>query len=66
MAETKYGKYIITELKKKFESPYETKFRPEDQTEILLLDDDVVKGAFVVEAVWFWPARAESASYARL
>lgn len=59
MAETKYGKYIITELKKKFESPYETKFRPEDQTEILLLDDDVVKGAFVVEAVWFWPARAE-------
>ena len=58
MAETKYGKYIVTELKKKFESPYEKVIRPEDQTEILLLDDEVVKGAFVVDTVWFWPVRA--------
>jgi hypothetical protein len=57
MAETKYGKYIITDLKKKFSSPYEAKFRPEDQTEILLLDDEVLKGAFVVDTVWFWPER---------
>ena len=57
MADTKYGKYIITDLKKKFDSPYETKFRPEEQTEILLLDGDVLQGAFVVEAVWFWPER---------
>jgi len=58
MAKTKYGKYIVTELKKKFSSPYEDTIRIEDQTEILLLDDDVVKGAFVVECVWFWPERA--------
>ena len=57
MDETKYGKYIITELKKKFSSPWEAKFKPEEQTEILFLDDDVIKGAFVVECVWFLPAR---------
>ena len=57
MAETKYGKYIVTDLKKKFSSPYENTLRPEDQTEVLLLDDDVVKGAFVVDTVWFWPER---------
>jgi hypothetical protein len=58
---TKYGKYIITELKKKFYSPYEATVRPEDQTEVLFLDDDVIKGAFVVECVWFWPERAKKA-----
>jgi hypothetical protein len=57
MAETKYGKYIITDLKKKFSSPYETGIRPEDQTEVILLDDDVVKGAFVVDTTWFWPEK---------
>ena len=57
MAETKYGKYIVTDLKKKFSSPYEEGIRPEDQTEVLLLDDEVVKGAFVVDTVWFWPER---------
>lgn len=57
MAETKYGKYIITDLKKSFTSPYEPSTRPEDQTEILLLDDDVVKGAFSINACWFWPER---------
>ena len=57
MDETKYGKYIITELKKKFSSPHETYFKPEEQTEILLLDDEVLKGAFVVDTVWFWPER---------
>jgi hypothetical protein len=57
MAETKYGKYIITEPKKKFSSPHEGNIRPEDQTDILLLDDDVLKGAFLVNTVWFWPER---------
>lgn len=57
MAESKYGKYIVTDLKKKFSSPYETTINPEDQTEVLLLDDEVVKGAFVVDTVWFWPER---------
>jgi hypothetical protein len=57
MAETKYGKYIITELKKKFSSPYEATIRPEDQSEILSLDDDLIKGAFFVETSWFFPER---------
>ena len=57
MAETKYGKYIITELKKKFSSPYEMLIRPEDQTEVLFLDEDVIKSSFVIETVWFWPER---------
>ena len=57
MAETKYGKYIITELTKKFSSPHEENIRPEDQTEVLLLDNDVIKGAFLVNTVWFWPER---------
>lgn len=37
MADTKYGKYIITELKKKFQSPYKATIRPENQTEILFV-----------------------------
>jgi hypothetical protein len=60
MPETKYGKYIITELTKKFTSPHETGIRPEDQTDILLLDDDVLKGSFVVNTVWFWPERVNN------
>jgi hypothetical protein len=60
MAGTKYGKYIITEPSKKFTSPYETKIRPEDQTDVLLLDEDVVKGSFLVNTVWFWPERVNN------
>ena len=60
MAETKYGKYILTEPLKRFSSPYEAKFKPEDQTEVLLLDDDVIKGSFVVNTVWFWPERVNN------
>lgn len=57
MAESKYGKYIITDLKRKFTSPYEEHHGPEEQTEILALDDSILKGAFLVEALWFWPER---------
>lgn len=53
---TKYGKYIITELKPKIESAPWTKIpSPEELTTVLFLDDEVVKGAFYVECVWFWP-----------
>ena len=57
MSETKYGKYIITELKRKFTSPYETEYSPEEQTAILALDDGILRGAFHVEVLWFWPER---------
>jgi hypothetical protein len=60
MAQSKYGKNIITELSKKFSSPYETTVRPEDQTEVLFLDSDVIKDAFMVETVWFWPERMKN------
>jgi hypothetical protein len=52
MAETKYGKYIVTELKRKFSSPYEGEYKPGEQTEILALDDGIIKGAFHVEFAW--------------
>lgn len=51
------GSTLLQNLKR-FSSPCEAKFKPEEQTEILLLDDDVIKGVFVVECVWFLPARA--------
>ena len=60
MAESKYGKYIVTELKRKFSSPWEEEKTEEQQTEIVALDDDIVKGAFVVNTVWFWPERVKS------
>ncbi len=55
MPETKYGKYIITKHVKQLKSSHEKGIRPEDQTEVLLLDDEVLKGAFFVNGVWFWP-----------
>jgi hypothetical protein len=60
MAESKYGKYIITELKRKFTSPYEDEKSEAEQTEVLALDDDILKGSFIVETVWFWPDRIKS------
>jgi hypothetical protein len=56
MAETKYGKYIITEMKKKLKFlPTTGEPPPTDERSIFLwLDDEVLKGAFYMECVWFW------------
>lgn len=58
MAETKYGKYIITKTKSDLTLP---DFRREaletaldTRTPMVYLDDEVLKGAFYVECVWFW------------
>ncbi len=58
MAEKKYEKYIITKPKSDLTLP---EFRRERgdvatdlKTPLIYLDDDILKGAFYVECVWFW------------
>ena len=53
---TKYGKYVITEFKpKEGHGFWEPKYRGDELKSMLYLSDDVVKGAFYVEAAWFFP-----------
>jgi hypothetical protein len=58
MSGTKYGKYIITGLKKYQEEKkaWASSYQTEEETRILYLGDDVIKGAFYVSCGWFWPA----------
>jgi hypothetical protein len=56
MAELKYQKYILTDLKipeelKKTEAEYARR-----ATRILWLDNDVIEGAFNVNCSWYWKA----------
>lgn len=58
MAATKYGKYIITELKSGLK-PTMWKVAPGEAPEkassrVLYLDDELIKGAFYVACSWFW------------
>jgi hypothetical protein len=60
MAETKYGKYIITESKGGLKLP-SYRVKPTEDTKgvatrLLWLDDEVIKGAFYVECAWYWKA----------
>lgn len=64
MAEKKYEKYIITKPKSDLTLP---EFRRERgdiatgmKTPLIYLDDDVLKGAFYVECVWFWKGSDKS------
>jgi hypothetical protein len=60
MTQSKYGKYIITELKPKIErAPWAKPVNPEEITTVMYLDDEVVKGAFYTEVAWFWPRSVE-------
>ena len=58
MAETKYGKYIITEAKAGLKLPSYRRDPEEvaagDHTRLIYLDEEVIKGAFYVECVWYW------------
>ena len=63
MAESKYGKYIITEMKPDLVLPefrQKAKPQPDEATFAALLDDDVVKGSLYVECAWFWKAPKQS------
>jgi quercetin dioxygenase-like cupin family protein len=64
MAEDKYGKYIVTELKENITLPF---FRPGEildpvrpgerryMNHVIWMDGDVVPGSFYSECVWFFP-----------
>jgi hypothetical protein len=57
MSETKYGANIVTELQSNlFLAPGE-KLEEGDNPIILNLDDNVVKGAFLVQASWDMPGK---------
>ena len=53
---TKYGKYVITELKpKEGHGFWEPKYHGDEYKSMLYLSEDAIKGAFYVEAAWFFP-----------
>jgi hypothetical protein len=57
MGESKYGKYIVTELKPKLKLPeFRREMVPASDTDttVLWLDEEVIKGAFYVECTWYW------------
>lgn len=57
MAETKYGKYIITEMKSNLKLPAYSPdpSKPCDEmTRVLYLDNEVLEGSFFLSSVWFW------------
>jgi len=60
MADTKYGKYIVTEVKQNiFEAPWSPPPIPPVEKgrggRIMFLDSEVVPGAFYLECVWVMP-----------
>ena len=64
MAETKYGKYIITGAKSDLNLPSYRRDAAEiaagDHTRLIVLDDEVIKGACYVECVWYWKGSEKS------
>ncbi|MFC1900195.1 hypothetical protein ACFLYN_01235 [Chloroflexota bacterium] len=62
MAERKYEKYILTELK----TPPDVQERAAEYakraTRILWLEDEVIEGAFSVIASWYWKATEQEGS----
>ena len=62
MAETKYGKYIVTELKQNINeapwSPPPSVAGKGKGGRVLFLDNEVVPGAFYVECAWVMPRPA--------
>lgn len=63
MAKSTYGKYIVTEPKKDIVVPsWGGSLSTERSTRMMYLDSEVIKGAFYVECVWFWPTEEEDTS----
>jgi mannose-6-phosphate isomerase-like protein (cupin superfamily) len=61
MAETKYGKYIITEPKPNFwNEEGAQKDGPDTIHPTVYIDDKVIDGAFYTECNWFWKANQYS------
>jgi hypothetical protein len=58
MAETKYGKYIITELKRTEGAPWSGNIRPALKGtggRVLYLDNEILPGAFYLDCAWSIP-----------
>jgi len=56
MEEFKHGKYIVTQPKQNIVVPdWGGSLSPETSSRVMYLDSEVIKGAFYVECVWFWP-----------
>jgi hypothetical protein len=64
MAESRYGKYIVTELKRNIVeapwSPPASEAGKGRSGRILFLDSELVPGAFYVECVWIIPPQGKS------
>ena len=63
MSETKYGKYIITELKPKAVAPWDPVVKPDEIIRMLFLDNSVIKDAFYVETNWTMPPFARESRH---
>lgn len=59
MAESKYGKYIVTDVSQ-FKADAALPPEPSTSGVFLFLDDDVVKGSFFVRCTWFWKTPSQS------
>jgi hypothetical protein len=59
MPETKYGKYIITEVVPKEKAPWIPDFKPDELIHMQFLDSNVIEGAFYVETGWTLPGFAD-------
>ena len=66
MAETKYGKYIVTELQVPDFQPEFVKKYAEFAKRILWLDDNVVEGAFQMNCSWYLKANDEHLAQAHV
>ena len=55
MAGTKYGKYIVTQLKPTGEAEWRPPFKPDEEMHIVNLDNGVLEGAPYTETAWIWP-----------
>jgi hypothetical protein len=69
MTKTKYGKYIVTELKPDIPAtPWHPKVQPAANGaggRILYLDGEVVPGAYYVDSVWIYPPAGEGGKPAK-
>ena len=70
MAESKYGKYFITDVRRNLDlsshrtGPVEPAGSRSVPTPVMWLDNKIVPGAFYVESVWVWPECASERNVA--
>ena len=66
MDTTKYGKYIISDARLPDEKEdWAATYNPKEETRVLYLADEIIKGAFYVSCGWFWPEMVKGDSSSR-